>query len=312
MAVPADTQLTYASVGNREDLIDMIYNVAPTDTPFLSGLKRTKASAIKHEWQTDTLATAANNKQLEGDDTAAEAVTATARLDNYCQISKKVFQISGTQEEVSKAGRKSEIAYQKAKKSQEIKRDMEYALTQNTTYAAGAAGTARQVRGLEGWIFTNDSLGATGVSPVPSSNTAPTDGTQRALTESLLKNVLQLVYTEGGNPGMIMVGPFNKQAVSAFSGGSTVFNEAGKERVAAFDVYRSDFGTLKVVPNRFQRERTAFVLDMQYWKLATLRDFKTEELAKTGDSEKWHIINEYTLESCNEKSSGAVRDITAS
>lgn len=312
MGVPADTQLTYASVGNREDLIDMIYNVAPTETPFLSGLKRVRASAVKHEWQTDTLAAAANNKQLEGDDTAAEAVVATARLDNYCQISKKVFQISGTQEEVSKAGRKSEIAYQKAKKSQEIKRDMEFALTQNTTYNAGAAGTARQARGLEGWIFTNDSLGATGVSPVPSSNTAPVDGTQRAFTESLLKNVLQLVFTEGGNPGMIMVGPFNKQAVSGFTGGSTVFNEAGKERIAAFDVYKSDFGTLKVVPNRFQRERTAFVLDMMYWKLATLRDFKTEQLAKTGDSEKWHIVNEYTLEACNEKASGAVRDITAS
>lgn len=312
MAAPTNTFQTYQAIGNREDLIDMIYNIAPTETPFLSGMKRTKASAVKHEWQTDTLAAAANNKQIEGDDTAAAAATPTVRLDNYCQISKKVFIVSGTQEAVEKAGRKSEISYQKAKNSQEIKRDMEFALTQNTTYDAGAAATARQLRGLEGWIFTNDSLGASGVSPVPSSNTAPTDGTARAFLESQLKTVLQLVYEEGGSPNMVMLGSFNKQAASGFTGGSTVFNEAGGKRVAAYDVYVSDFGTHKIVPNRFQRGRTAFVLDMDYWKLATLRDFQTEELAKVGDARKFHIVNEYTLQSCNEKASGAVRDLTTS
>lgn len=310
MTAPTNTFQTYQAIGNREDLIDMIYNVAPTETPFLSGIKRTKATAVKHEWQTDTLDAAANNKQIEGDDTAAAAATPTVRLDNYCQISKKVYIVSGTQEAVNKAGRKSEIAYQRSKKQQEIKRDMEFALLQNSTYAVGDATTARQLRGVLGWVFTNDDFGAGGASPAPSTNTAQTDGTQRAFLESQLKNVLQLVWAEGGDPTVLMVGAFNKQAVSGFTGGSTVMNDAGKERIAAFDVYRSDFGTLKVVPNRFQRTRDAFVLDMDYWKLATLRDFENEELAKTGDARKFHIVNEYTLQACNEKASGAIRDLT--
>lgn len=310
MTAPAGTFQTYQAIGNREDLVDMIYNIAPTETPFQSGMKRVKATAVKHEWQTDTLANAANNAQIEGDDTAATAATPTVRWDNYCQISKKVFIVSGTQEAVSKAGRKSEIAYQRSLKNQEIKRDMEYALLNNGAYVAGDATTARELRGVNGWIYTNDDL--TGTSPVPATNTAPVNGTQRAFLESQLKNVLQLCWNEGGEPGVVMVGSFNKQAMSAFTGGSTVMNDAGRERIAAFDVYRSDFGTLKVIPNRFQPARTAFVLDMRMWKLATLRDFEFDELAKTGDATKFQIVNEYTLQACNEKSSGAVRDLTTS
>jgi hypothetical protein len=211
MAQPTNTFDTYDAIGIREDLSDIIYNISPTDTPFMTTAKKEQAENILFEWQTDALATAANNKQIDGDDATGTALVATVRLPGRTQISRKVIIISGTEEAVTKAGRKSELAYQIAKAGKEIKRDMEFALTQNTTADTGSATVARQTDGLEGWVMTNDDLGATGVSPVaPTSaapnGTAPTDGTARAFTESLLKSVLKNVFTEGGDPKYLMVG----------------------------------------------------------------------------------------------------------
>lgn len=316
MAIVANTFTAYDAIGVREDLSDVIENISPTKTPFMSGIQKGKVTNTFCEWQTDALAAAANNKKEQGYDVAATghtAVTPTVRVSNRCQLSIKDFIISGTEEATNKAGRKSEIAYQIAKKGEEIKRDMEFALTQNTTAIAASAGTAGQTRGLEGWIETNDSLGAGGASPSVSGNTAPTDGTQRALTESLLKTVLQNVFTQGGDPDTVMVGPFNKQVFSTFNGNATRFDKAESGTVNAYiDVYKSDFGTLKVVPNRFQRERTAFVLEMGKFELCYLRPFQTAELAKTGDAEKRMLLVEYGLKCHQEAASGAVRDLTTS
>ena len=311
MAVFSNTQATYSTIGRREDLSDIIYNIDPLETPFMSGIKKTESSATKHEWQTDTLATAAANAQIEGDDiTAFTAPAYTARWDNYCQISRKDVIVSRTLDVVKKAGRKSEYNYQKLKKGQELKRDMEVALTQNGAYVAGNITTARQLRGLEGWVFTNDVLGGSGVSPVPSTNTAATDGTARALTETLLQSVIQSAWNAGGSPDVIMCGGTQKQTISGFSGGTTKFNDmdGSKKLNAAIDFYVSDFGTLKVVPNRFQRARTVWVLDMSMWKLGMLDDMAYTDLAKTGDANKGLITVEYTLEACNEAASGAIRD----
>lgn len=311
MAVPSNTFQTYQAKGIREDLGNVIFRVSPTDTPFTSMIKKEKCQSTKYEWQTDDLASAAANAAIEGDDPTTAAASATTRWDNYTQISQKTFIVSGTQEVVNKAGRESEVAFQTIKRGEELKRDMEFALTQNTTYNAGNASTARQLRGLEGWVYTNDSLGASGVSPVPASNTAPTDGTQRAITEPLLKTVIQLCWDAGGNPNIVMCGSAQKQAISGFSGNVTRFNESDANKLyTAFDFYVSDFGTLKIVANRFQRARTAFVLQSDMWKLRTLRPMKRTELAKTGDSMRYQMLTEYTLESCNEQASGAVRDLS--
>lgn len=316
MAITTNSQTTYAAVGNREDLADVIYRTSPTDTPFLSAIERVKATAVKHEWLTEDLAAAANNKQLEGDTgtsglLTADAATSRTRWDNYCQISRKIAEVTRTQERVSKAGRKSEMAREIMAKGLELKKDMEFALTQNTTYIAGNATTARQTRGLEGWIYTNDVLGAAGspASPAPASNTAPTDGTAEAYTEARLKSMLQLIYTSGGNPTMLMMGASQKQTQSGFSGNATRYQDvAANKLVAGYDIYVSDFGRLKIVPNRIQRSRTVFGLDLDYWKLAELDPIRTEELAKIGDSERKMLVAEYALESSNEKASGAVRD----
>jgi hypothetical protein len=313
MAQPTNTFDTYDSVGEREDLSDVIYSISPTDTPFISSAAKTKATAVLHEWQTDALAAAAtNNAVIEGDEATLDAVTATSRLSNSSQIMDKTVVITGTQEAVDKAGRASELAYQIAKKAKELKRDMEATVTGNQAEVAGNASTARKFGSLGAWIETNDDLGASGSSG-GSGNTARTDGTQRAFTEASLKTVIKSVWNEGGDPSMIMVGPFNKQKLSGFTGNSTRF-DAGADATlyTSVDVYASDFGQLQVVPNRFSRDRDAYILDMNYFAIAFLRDFSMHELSKTGDSEKRQLLVEATLESRNEKASGLVADLTTS
>ena len=313
MAQPTNTFDTYDSIGEREDLSDVIYNIAPTDTPFLSSAAKTKATAVLHEWQTDTLAAASSsNAVIEGDEATLDAITATTRLSNSCQIMDKVIVITGTQEAVDKAGRASEIAYQVAKRAKELKRDLETMLTTNNAEVTGSATAAREMGSLRAWVATNDVMGTSGTSGSVG-NTAATDGTQRAFTETLLKSVIKSVWNAGGNPTMIMVGPFNKQKLSGFTGNSTRF-DAGADATlyTSVDVYASDFGQLQVVPNRFSRDRDAWVLDMDYWGVAFLRDFTMHDIAKTGDADKKQLLIEATLESRNEGASGVVADVTTS
>ena len=314
MAQPTNTFDTYDSVGEREDLSDVIYSISPTDTPFLSSAAKTQATAVLHEWQTDSLASAVtNNAVIEGDEATLDASTATTRLSNSTQIMDKTVVITGTQESVDKAGRASEIAYQIAKKAKELKRDMESTITSNNAEVTGGSSTARQLGALGSWVVTNDDLASDGASGAGAGNAAHTDGTQRAFTESQLKSVIKSVWNAGGDPSMVMVGPFNKQKLSGFTGNSTRF-DAGADATlyTSVDVYASDFGQLQVVPNRFSRDRDAYVLDMEYWGIAFLRDFSMHELAKTGDSEKRQLLVEATLESRNEAASGLVADLTTS
>ena len=314
MAQPTNTFDTYDSVGEREDLSDVIYSNSPTDTPFLSSAAKTQATAVLHEWQTDSLAAAStSNAVIEGDEATLDASTATTRLSNSTQIMDKTVVITGTQESVDKAGRASELAYQIAKRAKELKRDMEATITGNIAEVGGNSSTARKMGTLGSWVTTNDDLASDGASGAGAGNAAHTDGTQRAFTEAQLKSVIKSVWNAGGDPSMIMVGPFNKQKLSGFTGNSTRF-DAGADATlyTSVDVYASDFGQLQVVPNRFSRDRDAYVLDMEYWGIAFLRDFSMHELAKTGDSEKRQLLVEATLESRNEAASGLVADLTTS
>ena len=182
---------------------------------------------------------------------------------------------------------------------------------------AGATGTARKLSGLASWIQASTNKASDGANGQVSSadvpGTARTDGTQRAFTESQLKNVVKQCWDEGGDPSMIMLGSFNKQKLSGFTGGSTKMTSAEDKRlVNAVDIYESDFGAMTVVPNRFSRSRDCFVLQPDMWAVAFLRDFQLMDLAKTGDAEKKAMLAEYTLVSKNEKASGAVFDLTTS
>lgn len=312
MAQPTNTFDTYDAVGIREDLQDVIYSISPTETPFMSSAAREQVKNTLHEWQTDSLAAASTaNAVIEGDEATLDASSATTRLGNYTQIMDKTVVITGTQEAVDKAGRASELAYQIAKKSKELKRDIESTLLTNQARVAGNSSTARKFGSIGSWVATNDDLGASGASPTGDGTDARTDGTQRALTEASLKSVIKNVWNAGGNPSIIMVGPFNKQKISGFTGGSTRFDASeDKTLYTSIDVYSSDFGDLEVVPNRFSRDRDAWVLDMDYWSVGFLRDFTMHELSKTGDSEKRQLLVELSLISRNEAASGLVADLT--
>ena len=315
MALPTSTFTVYDAIGNREDLSDEIYRIDPTDTPFMSGVDKTKATGVKHEWQTQALAAAvSSNAVLEGDDAVTDAATPTVRLFNYCQISDKVGSVSGTQEAVDHAGRDSEYAYQRMLKGLELKRDMEMTLLTNKPAVAGAAATARELASIGAWIATNDDLDATsGTSPSPidGSDARNDSSATRAFTEAQLKNVFNLIWTSGGKPDVVMVGAFNKQAFSTFTGRATPTEDTKSRKiVATVDAYQSDFGEVKVVANRFQRARDALVLQMDMWGVSYLRKFVERELAVTGDSRRFQILSEYTLEARNEKASGGVYDLT--
>lgn len=314
MAQPTNTFDSYDSIGNREDLIDVIYNISPTDTPFMSGVARGKASNTYHEWQTDSLAAAAQNIVIDGDEATHDSTAATTRLGNYTQISDKTVVISGTLEAINRAGRGREMAYQIAKRGKELKRDMEYSLVGlNNARVAGNASTAREAASVQSWIATNTSAGSGGADPTGDGTDARTDGTQRAFTEDLLKDVLQLCWDEGGNPDVLMVGSFNKRVASGFTGNATRFDKSeDKKLYTSIDVYVSDFGEVRIVPNRFSRSRDGLVLDMSMWKISYLRSFSMHDLAKTGDSEKKQMLAEYTLQANNEASSGIVADLTTS
>lgn len=314
MSLPTNTFATYEAIGNREDLSDVIYRIDPTDTPFISGIEREKATAVNHEWQTQALASVdTSNAVLEGDDAVTDAATPTVRLGNICQISDKVARVSGTQQAVEHAGRDDEMAYQEMLKGLELKRDMESILCgTNQAKNTGAAATARKTASVLSWIKTNTSKSGSDPSAADGTGTR-TDGTQRAFTEAQLKTVLQATWNSGGKPDTIMVGGFNKQVFSTFTGRATPQEDAkSKKIVASVEVYESDFGRLKVVANRFSRSRDALVLQMDMWAVAYLpgRKMVSIPLAKTGDSERRQILSEYTLVARNEKASGGVFDLT--
>jgi len=292
MSLPTSTFVTYSAVGNREDLSDMIYRIDPVDTPFMSGVDKEKATAVNHEWQTQALAAADdNNAQLEGDDPSTGTTTPTVRLGNLCQISCKVARVSGTQQAVDHAGRDNELAYQEMLKGLELKRDLETILCgTNQAKVAGDTNTPRKTASVLSWLVSNTSKGTAGgaADPAGADGTGTrTDGTQLAFTEVRLKTVLSSIWTNGGKPGTILTGAFNKQVFSTFTGRSTAFEEAkSKKIVASVDAYESDFGKLKVVANRFQRPRDVLVLEMDKWAVAYLngRNMVSIPLAKTGDS----------------------------
>ena len=308
------TFTAHTAIGQREDLTDIIYDISPTETPFMSSIGKTKATSVYHEWQTDSLAAATTaNAAIEGADATSATLSPTVRLGNYTQIIQKTVQVSGTLDTVNKAGRKSEKAYQLAKASAELKRDLETILLANQGRSAGSSTIARKLGSILSWIKTNSDVGSGGSDPATIGVSTRTDGTQRTFTEALLKTVVSEVYVSGGSPKILMVGAAGKQKVSSFAGiAAQRYMAPGNTPttiIGAADVYMSDFGTMSVVPNRFMRTRDALILDPEYAALAYLRPFQTNDLAKTGDSENTQLLAEVTLEVKNEAAHGGVFDL---
>jgi hypothetical protein len=312
------TYQTYTSIGQREDLADVIYNISPTDTPFMTSVGKTAATAVYHEWQTDSLAAVnVSNAVVEGATASDATLSPTTRVGNRTQISQKTIKISGTLETVNKAGRKSEKAYQLAKASAEIKRDMEAILLSNQVASAGDSSTARVLGGLQTWLSSNYSGGTSGTAG-SLGTTARVTGTDRAFTATILNNVIQSTYTNGGSASILMVTPAQKVVASTFAGIATRFkdvpNNVQAAIIGAADVYVSDFGTISIVPNRFipntDNDDVAFLLDPEMAAVSYLRPFQTNELAKTGDADLTQLLVEYTLEVKNQAAHGIIADLT--
>ena len=304
---------TYSATSDREQLSNVIYNISPQTTPFMSAIGKNSIKNVVFDWQTESLPTPVGTGNLEGFELSRSASTATVRNSNVAMISKRDATVTGSQQASDPAGKKSEMAHQLAIMSKALKRDMETALCQKGGKTTGNATTARLTGGFESWVKSNVN-NAAGSTPT-GGGTAPTDGTQRALTEALLKSNLKSCFDQGGNPDLLLVGSFNKQKVSGFTGNSTRMDMAeDRSLVATIDVYVSDFGEVRVVADRILRSsgRTALVVDTEMWAAAFLRPFQVQDLAKTGDAEKKQLLVEYTLVAKNEAANGKIADLTTS
>jgi len=335
MAVPANTRQTYGAIGIREDLSNIIYNISPMDTPFLNSAGRGSCDNTTFEWQTDELANTAANRQVEGWDYASTAATEPRRLSNYSQISATQVQSSGTAEAVDFAGRKSTQAYQLAKRAKEMKRDMETMLLDNTVKAVGAAAVARATASVGAWmgtpvvgtstvmdgsLATPLGLANLGVGSVgPDGTTAPSAaaGAALAITLAGINATISRIWDLGGTPDTIICDAPTKQTISSAAvGGSVVADPIGNNSgskaitaVNAVDVLVTDFGTFKIIPDRFGVASQAYFLDFDLWSIDYLRPFRTETLAKSGDSVKQLLIAEYGLRAKNGFGNGMLKAV---
>jgi hypothetical protein len=291
---------TYDVTTNREDLADAVYRISPIDTPFMSAVPRTKATAVLHEWSLDWLDSVnTSNARLEGDALSRAASTNPARKSNYCQISSRDATVTGTQRAVNPAGIDDLMAFQMSKKSLVLRKDMEAILLGNTGQNAGNTTTARTLRSFNAWISSNGSRGASGAdsTAATAASTDATAGDLRAFSETLLKDAILDAFTDGGEPSLVLVSPTNKQVFSGFSGRSLSKSEIPSNQVlGAASIYVSDFGDLKVVPSRTQRGRDVYVVDTDKVAVSYLRAFEPQELGRVGDAVTRDLISEYTLE----------------
>lgn len=316
MAVPSNTVQAVGRVGNREDLSDIIYNISPTDTPFISAIGRGKATSTYTEWQTDSLVAANhNNKTIQGDDLANESRPNTTRVGTHTQIFKKVIGTSSTAQAVRQAGRANEHALQVAKAGKELKRDMEKRFLGNYASVAATASVAGETAGAQAWLTSNVSRGVSGANGGFSAGivAAATDGTPRTSTETIFKTVLSSIWTNGGDASMAIASLTQKQTMAGFAGLAAQRRETGNKRatiVAGADVYVSDVGEVMFVADRFADARSILLVDPSMWEIATLDPMQRQELAKTGLADRTALYTEVALKCLNEAGSGVAADLT--
>jgi hypothetical protein len=317
MSAPTGVNTTLVAIGNREDLENKIYRVAPEETPFMSNIGRTDATSITHEWLTETLAAPdATTQLLEGDDvTTLSTANQPARFGNLCQINGKKYGVSGTEQAVRSAGNSGSLARQRVLKGLEARRDAELRFVGNFATVAESGATARKSGGVLAGISTNTSLGAGGsVTAISGSTwTAAVPGTTRTFTEALVKAVQSTAFTNGARPKMALMGPTQKQNWSGFTGIASIRKDVAGDKMAtligAVDVYVSDFGNLALIPHPYGLTTAAIGIDPAMWAIAVLRGWKTQKLAKIGDSDREEILAEHTLVARNEKSSWSIQAI---
>jgi hypothetical protein len=322
MALPTNTYTRYTVGTNaREDLIDKITNTNPEETPVISSMGKATAENTYHEWQRDTLRSAnKDNAALDGDDATGSAKTAPGRVANYCQIFQDTIVVSGRAEVVKKAGMKSALAYHKAKAYKELQRDMEAMALSSNPAVAGAAATAPKSAGLGVLIYTNAQHGTGGSTPAHTSGAAlvaPTAGTARAFTETLLKAAAQATFNSCGKvPPMVVMSASHKGTFSTFTGIAVNRFQVGKKQqgniIGGADVYMSDFGEMEIVPHYIMSGATVvYGLNNEYNDAAYLRSFQSAKLGKSGDSEREQVLVDACIRTTSESAQWKISDLTA-
>ena len=298
---------SYDQVGLAEDVSDVISNISPTKTPFQSSISSEKISARIHEWQEDTLASVQANAKAEGFTATEETLSATTMRSNYTQILSYSIKVSATADAVKTYGRAKETAYQLAKKSEEIKRDLEYAFVGvDQDKVVGDATTARSMASAHFMIATANAV-------IADSDTSTTDEVAGPLTEADILTLHRTLYVGGADPSVLMIKPADASIVAGFAASSGTRQRdfgTGQKVVNAVDVYVSPWGSLKVVMNRFLLSTFAFMFDPEDWRKLTLRPWTRTMLAKTGDNEMHMLVGEFSLKHRNFSASGTIENLT--
>lgn len=305
-------QSTYEVVGIKETIADIISNIAPTDTPFQTMVKTEKTKNINYQWIEDDLASAAANAQSEGFTAVSLTAATPTTRSNTTQILSKTAEVSGSVDALDSYGRADEMAYQLGKRSKELKRDLEYHLvglvqakvTGDDT--VDGAGTARKFANVPSMI---------GASTTQAGGTA-------ALTEDMVLQLNQKLFTVGGEASIFSIKPADALIVANFAYKATTYgaNTAavpnrqreveGNRIINAIEFYKSPFGEQKFILNRFQSTAHAFAYDPDSWRLMVYRPWFRETLAKTGDKTSVMIAGEYGLKHKNFALSGMINALT--
>jgi len=315
----------------REDVMNKIWDISKIPLPFTDMIGSEKSKQEYKEWTTDELAAVdTTNAIVDGSDATGNNTATGLRVGNHHQISDKVVRVSTRADASDTIGRTKELSYQLMRRMQELKRDVEaIALLNQASVADDGDSTAGKVGGLPSWLTTSAYHGAGagadgGFSTSTGLTVARTKGTKRALTEALVRDCVQSVYAEGGDPTKFMSVPvvirkFSEYLFTSSARVATLMSDQGKSREAAtalgsVNVFVTDFGTLTLVPNRLQQlydttVADAFILDPEYLALTYLKGYQTSPLAKTGLAENRHMTVDWSLIVNTEKAHGMIGDI---
>jgi hypothetical protein len=307
MALLSNAFHSFQATGNREDLTNLLSIISPKDTPLYDTLGGgNPLNGVNHEWQTDTLAAAnADNAALEGETFTPGALTPTNRYGNYAVISLKQFRVTEIQEKVAKAGRGSEISYQKAKALAEIKNDFEAMLcTHGTAASAGAGSTTVPRRMSNVWFWTVKVTAHSGTSGINTGTSIATTLTGATITEVQFNDIVQNIWADGGRPNAVYVNGSLKRLVTGWGTSTSRVHEGGKKITNVVDVYEGDFTTLELKKERQIASSLGMILQESMWKKSVMIPIGEVEIARTGLAENKMLRQVWTIEARNPTANG--------
>jgi hypothetical protein len=291
---------TVANSNVREDLANVIFNVTPFKTPFQSSIAKTKATNDNHEWLTDVLRpSVSNNEKIEAETiTTGTSPGIRTRKGNYMQIATDIATVTKKAELMDKAGIPGkEMAYQLMKAGKELQMDVEKQLLSIQAKVAPTSGVAGRSATVASWILANQSVAGDGTANSDSTgDNVPTPGSNRTFSHVVMANAA-IVGKIRGFSGLV-------DSFDAVAAEGTIFNRV--------TIYQSQFGPLKVVPNKHMQANTCYVLDTSTWALAYgggkgihMTDIATQASAETKLLETY-----YTLEARSEEANGGIYALT--